>query len=86
MRNAFEEAGLKDISEEEVSSVMIHESPERYWDFMTDIAAPVVAGLVKADTATKTQIREEVLALARQSIQDGQVQLRSTASVIVGTR
>lgn len=86
MRNAFEEAGLKDISEEEVSSVMIHESPERYWDFMTDIAAPVVAGLVKADTATKTQIREEVLALARQSIQGGQVQLRSTASVIVGTR
>ncbi|MCQ1854022.1 methyltransferase domain-containing protein [Neorhizobium galegae] len=86
MRSAFEGAGLKDINEEEVLSVMTHESPERYWDFMTDIAAPVVAGLAKADPETKANIREEVLTLARQSARDGQVQLRSTASVIVGTR
>ncbi|MBP1860969.1 class I SAM-dependent methyltransferase [Rhizobium herbae] len=86
MRAAFEEAGLAEISEEEVSSVMTHQSPERYWDFMTDIAAPVVAGLAKADMATQAQIRAEVLALARQSMQDGQVRLRSTATVIVGTR
>ncbi|WP_244506344.1 class I SAM-dependent methyltransferase [Pararhizobium polonicum] len=86
MRSAFEEAGLKDISEQEVSSIMTHKSPERYWDFMTDIAAPVVAGLAKADMATKARIREEVLVLARRSLQDGQVRLRSTASVIVGTR
>ncbi|OWW04703.1 methyltransferase type 11 [Rhizobium sp. R72] len=86
MRATFEEAGLTDLSEEEVSSIMTHESPERYWDFMTDIAAPVVAGLARADAATQAQIRNDVLALARQSTQDGQVQLRSTATVIVGTR
>jgi len=86
MRTAFEEAGLTDISEEEVSSIMTHQSPERYWDFMTDIAAPVVAGLAKADTATQAQIRNEVLSLARQSIHDGKVRLSSTATVIVGTR
>lgn len=86
MRTAFEEAGLTGISEEEVSSVMTHQSPESYWDFMTKIAAPVVAGLAKADTGTQAKIRDEVLALARQSIQDGQVRLHSTATVIVGTR
>lgn len=86
MRTAFEGAGLTDLREEEVSSVVTHESPERYWDFMTDIAAPVVAGLAKADTATQAQIRDEVLELARHSIHDGQVRLRSTATVIVGTR
>ncbi|WP_431322827.1 class I SAM-dependent methyltransferase [Rhizobium sp. YTU87027] len=86
MRSAFEEAGLTDLREEEVSSIMTHASPERYWDFMTDIAAPVVAGLARADTATQAQIRNEVLSLARQSIDDGQVRLRSTATVIVGTR
>ncbi|WP_244481614.1 class I SAM-dependent methyltransferase [Rhizobium sp. Root1203] len=86
MRTAFEEAGLTDLREEEVSSIMIHESPERYWDFMTDIAAPVVAGLAKADTETQAQIHHEVLALARRSIQEGKVRLRSTATVIVGMR
>jgi ubiquinone/menaquinone biosynthesis C-methylase UbiE len=86
MRKAFEEAGLTEISEEEVLSVMTHKSPENYWDFMLDIAAPVVAGLAKADTATQANIRAEVLALARQSIEDGQVRLRSTAIVIAGTR
>ena len=86
MRTAFEDAGLTELHEEEVSSTMSHASPEKYWDFMTDIAAPVVAGLAKADTATQAQIRGEVLALARGFIQDGRVQLRSTATVIVGTR
>lgn len=86
MRAAFEDAGLTEISEEEVSSVMTHASPEKYWDFMTDIAAPVVAGLAKADSATRAHIRAEVLALAQQSMQDGQVRLRSTATVIAGTR
>jgi len=86
MRTAFDEAGLTEISEEEVSSVMTHQSPESYWDFMTEIAAPVVAGLAKAGTGTQAKIRDEVLALARQSVQDGQVRLRSTATIIVGTR
>jgi hypothetical protein len=82
----FTEAGLRDIAEEEVSANVIHDTPERYWEFMNDIAAPVVAGLVKADEATREQIRAEVLDLARQSMRDGAVQMRSTATVVVGTR
>jgi ubiquinone/menaquinone biosynthesis C-methylase UbiE len=86
MRHAFEEAGLKDLREEDVSSMMTHASPETYWNFMTDIAAPVVAGLAKADAATQAKIRDEVLSLARQATQEGKVRLRSTATIIVGTR
>jgi ubiquinone/menaquinone biosynthesis C-methylase UbiE len=83
---AFAKAGLRDIGEEEISSTMIHESPERYWDFMTDVAAPVVAGLSKADAATQALIRDEVLGLAKQSARDGQVRMLSTAKVVYGTR
>lgn len=86
MRNVFAEAGLKDIAEEEVSADMIHDTPERYWDFMNDIAAPVVAGLARADETARERIRAEVLDLARKSLRDGTVQMRSTATVIVGTR
>jgi len=65
---------------------MIHETPESYWEFMNDIAAPVVAGRAKADESTRDRIRAEVLDLARQFRRDGVIQMRSTATVIVGTR
>ena len=86
MRTAFAEAGLRDIAEEEVSTPMSHPSAERYWEIMNDIAAPVVAGLAKADDATREAIRTEVLDLARKHMRDGAVQLQSTAMVVSGTR
>ena len=86
MRAAFVEAGLRDITEEEVSNTMIHKTPEQYWEFMNDIAAPVVAGLAKADGATRERIRTEVLDLASEFMRNGTIQLLSSATVIVGTR
>lgn len=82
----FAEAGLVDITEEEVSSHLIHESPEHYWEFMTDVAAPVVAGLAQADVAIREQIRTEVLELARRLRRDGAIHIPSAATVVVGTR
>jgi SAM-dependent methyltransferase len=86
MAKTFKEAGLLDVAEEEVSAMMVHDAPARYWDFMTEIAAPVVAGLSRADAATREKIRGEVLELALQSVSDGKVHLRSTAMIITGTR
>jgi ubiquinone/menaquinone biosynthesis C-methylase UbiE len=86
MRATFVEAGLRDIREEEVSSFMVHDTPEQYWQFMTEIAAPVATALAKADATAQEQIYRDVLELARRSMRDGTVQMLSTATVIVGTR
>ncbi len=87
MREVFIESGLKDVHEEEVATDMLHESPEHYWTFMNDVAAPVVAGLAKVDAATREKIKAEVLHQARRTPRDdGGIRLRSTATVIVGTR
>ncbi|MEQ1715938.1 MAG: methyltransferase domain-containing protein, partial [Hyphomicrobium sp.] len=86
MRVTFAEAGLRDVSEDEISTPMRHPSPERYWEVMTDIAAPVVAGLAKATEAQRAAIRTEVLDLVRKHMRDGAVELQSTALVITGTR
>lgn len=86
MRAVFAEAGLRDIAEEEVACDMVIDTPERYWEFMTDIAAPVVAGLAKADALAREQIRAEVLGLASQFLRDGVVRMPSVATVVVGTR
>jgi len=38
-----------------------HETPECYWEFMADVAAPVVAGLAGADGDTRELIRTQIL-------------------------
>ncbi|MEI2301295.1 class I SAM-dependent methyltransferase [Ensifer sp. MJa1] len=86
MAAVFADAGLRDVREEEVTTTMAHDTPEDYWTFMTEIAAPVVAGLAQVDATTHERIRNEVLDLARQSIRAGKVELRSTATLVVGTR
>lgn len=83
---AFAEAGLRDVVEDEIATVMTHPTPERYWEVMTEIAAPVVAGLAKADDAMRERIRSEVLEQARQHMRDGAVKLLSTAVVVSATR
>jgi ubiquinone/menaquinone biosynthesis C-methylase UbiE len=86
LRDVLSRAGFHDISEEDVSFDLILDTPADYWDFMNDVAAPVVSGLALADEATREKIRAEVLRLARQHLQDGRVHLSSTATIIAGTR
>ncbi|HEV7322623.1 MAG TPA: methyltransferase domain-containing protein [Ensifer sp.] len=86
MTAVFAEAGLRDVHEDEITTTMVHATPEDYWAFMTEIAAPVVAGLSQADDATRARIKSDVLQLASQSMRAGKVELRSTATIIVGTR
>lgn len=49
---------------------------------MTDVAAPVVAALSKADEATKAKIKAEVYDLLDQKYPDGNVVIDSGAIVI----
>jgi SAM-dependent methyltransferase len=86
LRDVFADAGLRDIVEEEVSNDMVHDTPEQYWAFMNDVSAPVVAGLEKADEATREQIHSEVCDVAAGCSRDGAVRMRSTATIIAGTR
>lgn len=86
MREVFAEAGLRDIVEEEVACDMVIDTPERYWQFMTEIAAPVVAGLVRADARARERIRAEVLDLASRFLREGGVRMPSAGTVVVGTR
>jgi SAM-dependent methyltransferase len=86
LSGVFAEAGLHDIGEEEFTCNMTQKTPEHYWDFMTDIAAPVVAGLANADEATRQQIRAGVVESAQQFELNGSICIPSSATVVVGTR
>jgi len=67
MAGVFREAGLKNVTEKEVGAPVQFDSPEEYFTFMNEVAAPVVAGLAKADEPTRAQIKKMVLGLAAQS-------------------
>jgi SAM-dependent methyltransferase len=86
LRQVFEQAGLREVTETHVPGELVLASPQQYWDFMTAVAAPVVAGLAKADEAVQATIRAEVLSRAEQHVRDGRLQIGSSALVVTGTR
>jgi hypothetical protein len=86
MTRMFKEAGLAEVAEHQVSTDLVHESPESYWEFMTDIATTVAMGLAKADAESRALIRSDVFALLGRYEHDGAIRLRSTATVVAGTK
>jgi ubiquinone/menaquinone biosynthesis C-methylase UbiE len=86
MARRFKDAGLIDVRERKVSTELVHESPESYWEFMTDIAATVSMRMAKADRASQELIREDVFQLLGRYKHDGAIRLRTTATVVTGTR
>ena len=58
----FHEAGLSNVSEENVDGIIDYGSNEFYWGNMTEIVAPVMVAMAKADDRLKEKIRSEVFA------------------------
>ena len=86
MARIFRDAGLVDVSEQKVSTDLVQASPELYWEFMTDIATTVAVGLARADRESRELIRSDVFQLLGRYEHDGAIRLRSTATIVAGTR
>jgi len=82
----FRQAGLKNIIEKEVSGSLGCGTADVYWNMMTEIGAPIVAALSKADDALKEKIKNEVFALINQKFPEGEVRIDSSAVVIYGEK
>ncbi|WNM18697.1 class I SAM-dependent methyltransferase [Flavobacterium capsici] len=86
MHELFSEAGLKNISEKEVTSKLNSKTSDVYWNMMNEIAAPVVGALSKADDAMKRKIKEEVYQALNEKYPDGNIMIDSSATVIYGEK
>lgn len=86
MENLFRQAGLKNISEKEVEGKLKSETVDTYWSFITEVAAPVVAALGKADEATRQKIKEEVFKKVNQKYPGGNIAIDGSAIVICGQK
>ena len=81
----FEKAGLKNCIEKEVVSKINCGTTETYWNMMTEIGAPIVAALNKADEAMQKKIKDEVFQLVNQRY-PGKVAVDASAIVISATK
>jgi ubiquinone/menaquinone biosynthesis C-methylase UbiE len=86
MAGVFREAGLKNVTEKDVSGNVSFDSPDEYFTFMNEVAAPVVAGMAKADDQTRAKIKDVVTGIAAKTGTGGKVLLDWTAIVICGEK
>lgn len=86
MTRMFQDAGLGQVTERTVSTDLVHASPESYWEFMIDIATTVATGLAKADREARALIRSDVFHMLGRYEHQGAVRMRSTATIVTGTR
>ncbi|HEX8326978.1 MAG TPA: class I SAM-dependent methyltransferase [Hymenobacter sp.] len=80
------EAGFRNVSQQEVAGTLNARTADTYWEMMNDIAAPVVAGLSKADDDTRDKIKAEVYQAVQQKYPHGDILIDSSALVVCGER
>jgi hypothetical protein len=80
------QVGLTNISQTEIAGKLECGTAEVYWEMMTEVGAPIVAALSKADEATRKKINREVVELVNLKCPDGNIILDTSALVIYGEK
>ncbi len=86
MKEIFEKAGFRNITEKEVPSKLRSGTVDRYWEMITEIGAPIVAALSKADDAMRQKIKKEVFELVSQKYPGNDVAIDASAIVIAAEK
>ena len=82
MRAIFENAGFKNIHEQEVLTKLNAGTVDSYWNMMIEVGAPVVAALSKAGDELRQKIKNEVVELVGQKYPEGKIAIEASAIVI----
>ncbi|MDX6262630.1 MAG: hypothetical protein QOH84_4318 [Kribbellaceae bacterium] len=82
----YEDAGLHDIAEWDVPIELVTESPEQYWDMISEHVSLAVAALQQVDEAARERIRAHAIAQVSAFEQDGKIRVPGMARCIVGTK
>lgn len=86
MKELFNQAGLKNVTQHEVKGKLRCNTAEVYWKMMTDVGAPIVAILNKTDEVLKEKIKNEVFQAVNDKFSDENVIIESSALVICGEK
>jgi SAM-dependent methyltransferase len=82
----YEAAGLRDTAEWDVPVELVTESPEQYWQMISDHVSLAVAALNRVDEPARERIRDRAVAAVRAYDNDGEVRVPGLARCVVGTK
>jgi SAM-dependent methyltransferase len=82
----YEATGLRDVAEWDVAVELVTQSPEQYWEMISEHVSLVVAALQRIDEPAQERIANAVVAAAGTYEVDGKVRLPGLARCIVGTK
>jgi SAM-dependent methyltransferase len=82
----YEDAGLDDIEEWDVGVDLVTDSPEQYWDMISEHVSLAVAALRQVDGAARERIKTAAVANVRAFESNGLVRVPGRARCIAGTK
>lgn len=82
----FLKAGLKNISQTEISGKLKCQTADIYWSFVSEVVGPVVAALSQADPEMKDKIKTDLYDVVGQKYPDGDVLIDTGAWIISGMK
>jgi SAM-dependent methyltransferase len=82
----YEDAGLREVAEWDVDVELVTESPEQYWDMISEHVSLVVAALRHVDEPARARIRATAIANVRAFERNGKIRVPGRARCIVGTK
>lgn len=86
MTGLFRQAGFSNVAEKEVPGKLPCGTAEVYWNLMTEVGAPIVAALSKADDEMKQRIRTEVIRKVKEKYPGSNIAIDCNALVISGVK
>ena len=82
----YEAAGLGDIGEWDVEIELVTQSPEQYWELISEHVSLVAAALQQVDESARERIGSHAIAKVSGYESDGKVRVPGLARCIVGTK
>ncbi|MEA2434130.1 MAG: hypothetical protein QOG54_1587 [Actinomycetota bacterium] len=82
----YEDAGLRDVAEWDVNVELTTQSPEEYWEVMSEHVSLAVAALQEVDESARERVRANAMAKVRAFERDGKIRVPGLARCIAGKK
>lgn len=86
IKSFFENSGFKNVQEKNISGKIDFGSADKYWQNMTEIAAPVVGALSKVDDDVRKKIKNEIFNACNNHLINGRLMLNYSSTIISGEK
>jgi ubiquinone/menaquinone biosynthesis C-methylase UbiE len=86
MKSILEQAGLKNITEKEIPLQLKSGSIDNYWNMLTEVGAPIVAALSKADETVYATIKAQVFEILKKKYGEKDIAIEASAIVLTAEK